>query len=301
VISIEDWRENAGGHEDSLDRFLAACAASQGRCGFGGADPEAAFDSLLARLDRESVPSSDPDDPRTLSGDNVRFVFEIALLDRNSWPWLAVGLSQAEAGDGSTFLSFFDSFDGTEDAARDDFQTAVLAVDQKYRRGPIHDYFALADRSYDEFNRFWYLSGYWDLVHALWQVEDRDAFRGRIRNPVTAAPILLIGMTHDPATPYVQAQRLAADLGNARLLTFDADGHGAVSTFDPCVLGALVEYLNEGILPPKDSVCVQQGEPFPSPGLRATERPEWKPAEPAVPQTALRSPPQAAVSRRPAP
>jgi hypothetical protein len=35
---------------------------------------------LLARLDREPVPSSDPDDPRTLSGDDVRCVLG-ALVD----------------------------------------------------------------------------------------------------------------------------------------------------------------------------------------------------------------------------
>lgn len=43
------------------------------------------------------------------------------------------------------------------------------------------------------------MSGYHDLVHAQWKAEDRDAYRGR----------------------------LTADLGNARLLTFDADGTAA--------------------------------------------------------------------------
>jgi hypothetical protein len=49
------------------------------------------------------------------------------------------------------------------------------------------------------------------------------------------------------------------------ILTFDADGHGAATTFDQCVLEAVVGYMYEGILPPEGSVCVQQGEAFPAP------------------------------------
>jgi hypothetical protein len=47
------------------------------------------------------------------------------------------------------------------------------------------------------------------------------------------------------------------------LLTVEADGHGAITSFDPCVLGAVVDYLHEGALPPKGSLCVQLGEAFP--------------------------------------
>jgi hypothetical protein len=59
--------------------------------------------------------------------------------------------------------------------------------------------------------------------------------------------------------------RLISALGNARLLTFEADGHGAVTSFDPCVLDALVRYVHEGTLPPQGAVCVQEGEAFPAP------------------------------------
>src|SRR6185436_5018881 len=240
---------------------LAACKDSQGRCGFGGSDPAVALDQLLARLDQEPIRSSDPSDVRTLNGDIVRHVFEEILRSRRLWPALAEALAKAEAGDGRMMLEFGDSIPGN--AAVDDFQTAVLAVDQQYGHKPAHYYFDLIERSEREFPHFWFLSGHWDLVRAIWPANDRDAFRGRIRNPASAAPILVIAMTHDPATPFVQAQRLTADLGNARLLTFDADGHGAGTTFDPCVLEAAVGYVVAGILPPQGAVCVQQGEPFP--------------------------------------
>jgi pimeloyl-ACP methyl ester carboxylesterase len=258
---VKQWREHAAGHEHVLDRFLTACEASRDNCSFGSGNPARALEQLLARLDEHPVPSSDPADRRMVSGDVVRRVLEDVLRARRLWPVLAGALERAQAGDGRAMLQLFDDIDG--DAASNDFQVAVLAVDQDYRRRPVRDYFELAERSYHEFPRFWFLSGYWDLVRATWPVEDRDAFRGRINNSQKSAPILVVGMTHDPATPYIQAQRLTADLGNARLLTFEADGHGAVTSFDPCVLDAVIRYVHEGTLPPEGSVCVQQGEAFP--------------------------------------
>lgn len=261
---IRQWREHAAGLEQTLDRFLNACAGSRGACRFGDGNPAAALERLLERLDRQPAPSSDPADHRTVSGDLVRRVLEDALRTRARWPALAAALAEVVAGDGRSMLHLADRIPGGVEA--DDFTVAVLAVDQRYRHRPVLEYFKLAERSYNEFPHFWFLSGYWDLVRAVWPVEDRDAFRGRIRNPRDAAPILIIGMTHDPATPFVQAQRLTADLGNARLLTFEADGHGAATTFDPCVLDAVVRYMSDGALPPEGSVCVQQGEAFPQVG-----------------------------------
>ncbi len=270
------WREHAGGHEDVLERFLQACTDSPSGCAFGGGNPKRAFDALLARLDRTPIPSSDPTDPRTLDGDTVRVIFESGLRARFAWPFMAAGLALAEQGDGSGFLSLIG---GSGNLARDDFQNGVLGVDQQYRHAPIRDFFNLVDRSQRDFPHFSYLSGYWDLVRSQWLARDFDAFRGRIHNPWYAAPILLIGMTHDPATPFVQARRLTADLGNARLLTFEADGHGAITTLDPCVLANVTTYLNDGLLPAKGSTCVQPGSPFPAAGLQRTQQrqsPIWQ-------------------------
>ena len=70
--------------------------------------------------------------------------------------------------------------------------------------------------------------------------------------------MLVIGGTHDPAAPYRWAQRMAADLGNARLLTYQSDGHGAITDLDPCVVGAVLAYLEDGVVPPAGARCRQQ-------------------------------------------
>lgn len=274
---ISEWRDYADSHEKVLQRFLAACAANPTGCGFGGRNPERALDRLLARLERQPMPSSDPTVPGTLTADHVRVGMNIALRRRILWPVFSAGLAQAEAGNPTLLLDFVG--DKIAASESDDFLTALYAVDQDYPSLPPAAYFKLAERSYADFPHFWFASGYPDLVHALWPVQDRDAYRGPIRNPRTAVPALVIGMTRDPATPYAHAKRLTASLGNARLLTFDADGHFAVGALDACVIAHALAYLEDQTLPPVDEVCVQQGEPFPAAAdasdLRKAERAAW--------------------------
>jgi len=70
------------------------------------------------------------------------------------------------------------------------------------------------------------------------------------------APILVIGVMGDPATPYAAAQRLVDELGDARLLTLDGSVHG-VSFFgrSTCVTDAATAYLLDGVLPAEGTVC----------------------------------------------
>lgn len=274
---IAEWRDYAASHEAVLKRFLAACAANPAGCGFGDGDPARTLDRLLARLERQPMPSRDPSVPGTLTAEHVRIGMGKALRRRILWPAFSAGLARADAGDPTGLLAFVGS--NIEPNQNDDYLTALYAVDQDYPNLPPFAYSYLAARSHADFPNFWWTSGYPDLAHALWAAEDRDAYRGPIFNPRSATTALVIGMTHDPATPYAHARRLTADLGNARLLTFDADGHFAVGALDPCVVDHAIAYLEDRVLPPEGTVCVQQGEAFPATAgasdLRSIERASW--------------------------
>ena len=70
------------------------------------------------------------------------------------------------------------------------------------------------------------------------------------------APILVIGITGDHATPYEGAQQMVRELGNARLLTLEGHGHGAsFANRSTCADDFATDYLLTGELPPKDAVC----------------------------------------------
>jgi pimeloyl-ACP methyl ester carboxylesterase len=87
------------------------------------------------------------------------------------------------------------------------------------------------------------------------------AFHGPFRHAAGATPALIIGTTQDTWVPYAWARRLADDLGNARLLTFRGDGHDALTSFDPCVIGAVFAYLEDLTLPAPGATC-RRAPPF---------------------------------------
>ncbi len=70
-----------------------------------------------------------------------------------------------------------------------------------------------------------------------------------------AAPIVVVGTTRDPATPYVWAKSLAAQLSSARLLTYDGDGHTAYGRGNDCVDRAINRYLLNGTPPTAGMRC----------------------------------------------
>ncbi|MGY4768055.1 alpha/beta hydrolase [Kribbella sp. CWNU-51] len=259
---VDTWRSQTASFENELDRFFAACAAAGPRCGFGGRDPETAFDALVAKLNKTPLPTDDPQGP-PVTGDEVLSAATSAMYATRFWPVFADALTQADGGDANPMAAFARADDGFGSA---DVFNAVTAVDANWPTGPRERFYADGLDNLAMFDHFWWLGGGLDdMYYGTWPVEDRDAYHGPISNPAWAPPVLVVSNTHDPATPYVGAKRLTADLGNARLLTYQSDGHNSITSGDPCLLGPIVTYLHDGTtLPPEGTVCVNHTEPFPA-------------------------------------
>jgi hypothetical protein len=70
------------------------------------------------------------------------------------------------------------------------------------------------------------------------------------------APILVIGTTGDPATPYVGAQALTTRIEGSDLLTFDSTEHTAFGRgISTCIDDAVTAYLVDGTLPAPGAHC----------------------------------------------
>jgi TAP-like protein len=91
----------------------------------------------------------------------------------------------------------------------------------------------------------------------MWPVHDADAFRGPFDVPPTSPTPLVVATTYDPATPYAGALGLVEELGNARLLTMEGDGHGAYGRNSACVNSVTEAYLFDLTLPAAGTVCQQ--------------------------------------------
>jgi pimeloyl-ACP methyl ester carboxylesterase len=258
------------GFEQSLARFTEACAVDQAACsGFGGADPYLAYDRLVASAEAAPIPADGfAFDPRAVDGDDIRTATTLLLYAKQRWGLLGAALADAAAGDGSTIRALTDAAygrldDGSYDAGGDRY-FAIGAAEQQYPTGDLDVYFDRGAESWASFPHFWSNSGYAEVSYGLWPARDEDAFLGPFDVPPSAATPLVIGTTYDPATPYAGAQRLVDDLGNARLLTMEGDGHTAYGGDSPCVDAATDAYLVDGTLPAAGTVCVQE-VPFTAP------------------------------------
>jgi hypothetical protein len=67
-------------------------------------------------------------------------------------------------------------------------------------------------------------------------------------------PLLVVGTTHDPATPYAWAVHVSKELAHGVLLTHDGDDHVAYF-YSACVRSDVQTYLVSLVTPPAGSTC----------------------------------------------
>lgn len=70
-----------------------------------------------------------------------------------------------------------------------------------------------------------------------------------------AAPILVIGTSNDPATPYAWAVSLSKQLDSGVLISVEGEGHTAYNGGNTCVDSTVDEYFLEGTVPDSDPQC----------------------------------------------
>ncbi|MFI0573631.1 alpha/beta hydrolase [Streptomyces tendae] len=70
-----------------------------------------------------------------------------------------------------------------------------------------------------------------------------------------ATPIVVVGTTRDPATPYRWAEALSDQLASGHLLTYEGDGHTAYGRGSTCIDSAINTYLLRGTAPEDGKRC----------------------------------------------
>lgn len=71
----------------------------------------------------------------------------------------------------------------------------------------------------------------------------------------TTAPILVVGTTYDPATPYSWALALHEQLPTSSLLTYVGDGHTAYGAGSTCIDQLIDNFLITGVAPTSGKIC----------------------------------------------
>jgi len=86
-------------------------------------------------------------------------------------------------------------------------------------------------------------------------VEVSTRERDRTLRAAGAPPIVVIGTTRDPATPYQWAVQLAEQLDSGVLVERDGDGHTAYNSGNECIDTTVEDYLVDGTVPDDGTRC----------------------------------------------
>ncbi|MFF9690068.1 alpha/beta hydrolase [Streptomyces sp. NPDC014623] len=255
--SLQSSLGQAEGFQLALDNFTADCAGRDD-CRLPGATAQEVQDwiaRLLAQLEKKPVPGLGE---RELTQTQATTGIASALYSEETWPLLEQGLDEADGDNGGLLLALADSLNGRSEDGRYDnsnaANTAINCADSKQRftleqtRKALPG-FRKVSPVFGDYLAWGLMSCTGWPVEGAWDTPDVSA--------PGSAPILVIGNTGDPATPYAGAKAMAAELGEGVgiELTYKGEGHGAYNGGNTCVQRAVDGYLIEGKVPEPGTVC----------------------------------------------
>ena len=178
-----------------------------------------------------------------------------ALLDglyaQSDWPQLGDALAADASGNGAPVVAMSTHYNTGGSTNGDNAAIAVDCLDHPVSRD-LASYGALADSLQASAPVFGPLLAWGEAACAVWPVPPT-----RTVGPVSAPgspPILVVGTTNDPATPYAWAVSVSKELSRGVLLTRDGDDHVAYF-YSPCVRADVQTYLVNGLTPPPGTIC----------------------------------------------
>lgn len=242
-------RGQALGFEDALARFVEYCADAGG-CPLGD-DPAAGLvrlRALLDDLDAMPAPTSDPERPLTEAA--ATYAILMSLYRVGDRPLLRDALASLASGDGTPLQRLLDERTGrqADGTYRDNSFDAFYAVSCRDRAAPA-DITASVDRLTSAAPFLGEYLAWGNLPCSGIEVSPPPEPRGG------APTILVVATTHDPATPFVWADALVAELGTAVLLVRDGDGHTAYREGSACIDESVDAFFLDGALPEPGAVC----------------------------------------------
>ena len=248
--------EQARGFETALRAYVANCVAATESC-FLGDTVEAGLariKQLTEQVDAQPLPTGTD---RELRAGNAFYGIVLPLYNRDYWSILSQALRAAFDGDGSILLRLSDVYSARNERGgyADNSAEAIYAI------SCLDDPYAIAaSRVPAELPAFERASPTFGRVFA-WGLTTCGGVQARATEPPPtvhaegAAPIVVVGTTRDPATPYRGAVHLAAQLESGVLVTRDGDGHTGYHTGNACVDGAVEDYLLDGTVPADGLTC----------------------------------------------
>ncbi len=240
----------AKGFELAFSDFAAWCEATPDQCPIAP-DARAAVTDTLAKAKASPVRAADG---REVTEGWVLYAVYASLYTKTAWPELADAIAAQEHGDPRGVLALADSYVGRDrNGNYSNLFEALLVVNCTDTRWTTStdEVRALQAQWRKKYPLFGASAAMGLLGCALWPGK-RDPLSTTAATG--APPIVVVGTTGDPATPYQNTAALARMLGVGHVLTWQGEGHTAFPQ-TTCIDTAVDQYLLNLTVPPDGETC----------------------------------------------
>jgi len=245
----------AKGFESAFRAYLKDCLARKG-CPFRGTVDQAMnqVHQLLVQLQQSPIRG---DDGRELGANTMFSAIILPLYNRDNWSALDQLFSDVRQGGTTVAFALADQYNdrsssGTYSSNETQAFTAINCLDYT-SDDDIATMTTQAAELAKQAPVFGPVMSWGGTTCASWPfpgTRDRVAIHAD-----GSAPILVVGTTNDPATPYVWAQNLAKELQNGHLVTRKGEGHTGYNKGNGCVNSAVDDFFVGGKVPARDPMC----------------------------------------------
>lgn len=257
LTPFEQSKQQAVGFENALRAYAEDCV-KQGTCPVkGNADAVMKqVGNLLDRLAKQPLPTDSTD--RVLTQSLAFYGVAQPLYSESMWSRLNSALKQAIVqGDGSELLDLSDDYFGRDSEGnymdnQTEAFTAINCLDERSTTDleQMKKEAAELKEAAPVMGSFF---GFGGIGCANWPF---DAVERTFDLAAPGAePIMVIGTTNDPATPYDWAVGLAEQLESGFLVTHVGEGHTAYGMGSTCILNAVDDFFVDGTIPKVDPRC----------------------------------------------
>lgn len=257
ISSRDGSLSQAEGFETALRSYIQDCVDG-GSC-FLGDTVDAGLKTIKDLLDSiEDEPlKTDDAEGRELTVGLAFYGLITPLYSEENWSFLDQGLEGALAGDGSTLLLLADFYGSREGGEYTDNSLEAISVinclddPTSISVDEVPAQFADFEKASPTFGRVfaWGLTACHGIPFTATDEPDL------VIDGSGAAPIVVLGTTRDPATPYKEAVAMAEQLESGVLVSRDGDGHTAYFKGNACIDKAVHAYLIDGTVPEDGLEC----------------------------------------------
>ncbi len=248
----------AKGFELATRQWAAYCV-DKGDCPLGSS-VDAVMKGLrtfLASVDQSPLPRTGDNAVPRLTEGWASLGIAAAMYDQGAWQTLVDAMGDAVGGDGTALMQLADQYADRNPGGQyaGNIMEVIYAVNclDKADTSDLAERRRLSDESLKDAPTWGPFLMWSSQVCGVWPVKATG--KTEKISAEGAAPIVVIGTTRDPATPYDWAVRLRDQLADASLITFDGDGHTAYTRSNKCVDGAVDAYYLKGTVPKDGLSC----------------------------------------------